>query len=107
MALRPIREDERALIKHLLSLVKGGSRYQIPEEVANLTEGGMGGIQLATRGEHTADIVEADYKDTDGRDVLITLTMNQYDELFDLDIWKADFSSLQRYPTPDKVKLSV
>jgi hypothetical protein len=103
MALRPIRPEERALIEHLLSLVKGGARYTIPKEVEKL---GDTGVQLSSRGEHKADLIEADYKDTDGRDVIITLTTNQYDELFELDIWKTDFSSLQRYPEPGKVKRS-
>jgi hypothetical protein len=104
MALRPIRPEERTLIEHLLSLVKGGQRYKIPEEVENL---GETGVQLSSRGEHANDLVEADYKDTDGRDVLITLTTNQHDELYELDIWKTDFSPLQRYPMPDKVRLSA
>src|SRR5436305_1912821 len=103
MAPRPIRPEERALIEHLLGLIKGGNRYRIPQEVDNL---GDTGIQLSSRGEHADDLVEADYKDTDGRDVLITLTTNQYDELYELDIWKTDFSPLQRYPEPDKVKPS-
>src|SRR5947208_419392 len=104
MALRPLRPEERALIEHLLSLVQGGLRYKIPQEVDNL---GDTGIQLSSSGEHADDLVEADYKDTDGRDVLITLTTNQHDELYELDIWKADFSPLQRYPEPDKVKRSM
>jgi hypothetical protein len=100
MALRPIRPEERALIEHLLGLLKGGRSYQIPEEVENLGNGETGSIQLSSRGEHTTDLVEADYKDADGRDILITLSANQHDELYDLDMWKTDFSSLQRYPEP-------
>ena len=107
MALRPIRQEERALIEHLLGLLKPGHRYKIPEEVENLGDGGTGSIQLSSRGEHAADLVEADYKDADGRDVLITLSANQYDELYDLDMWKTDFSSLQHYPEPGKVKRSA
>jgi len=107
MALRPIRTEERALIEHLLGLLKGGHRYQIPKEVEALGDGGTGSIQLSSRGEHTADLVEADYKDTDGRDVFITLSANQYDELYDLDLWKTDFSPLLRYPEPDSVKRSI
>jgi hypothetical protein len=104
MALRPIKPEERALLAHLLSLAKGGNRYTIPQEVEKL---GDTGIQLSSRGEHANDLVEADYKDTDGRDVFITLTTNQYDELYELDIWKTDFSPLQCYPEPGKVKLST
>jgi len=102
MALRPIRDEERILIEHLLHLRKDAKRYQIPGEVENV---GEGAIQLSPRGDHAADLVEAEYKDTDGRQVLITLSANQFDELYDLDIWKTDFSSLQQYPLPAKVKL--
>src|ERR1044072_2140005 len=104
MARRPIRPEEQALIAHLLTLAKGGQRYKIPQEVENL---GDTGIQLSARGEHANDLIEADYKDTDGRDVLITLTTNQHDELYELDIWKTDFSELRQYPEPGKVRLSA
>ena len=107
MALRPIKPEEHALIQHLLTLIKGGTRYAIPQQVENLGDGGMGSIQLSARGEHLTDLVEADYKDVDGREVLITLSANQYEELYDLDIWKSDFSPLQRYPEPDKVERST
>lgn len=103
MALRPIRPEERTLIEHLLGFVKEGHRYSIPREVENL---GDTGIQLSPRGEHAQDLVEADYKDADGREVLITLTTNQYDELYELDLWKTNFSPLLHYPEPDKVKRS-
>src|SRR5687767_6788378 len=101
MALRPIKPEERALIEHLLSLVKGGDRYQVPGEVSNMDDAGMGGLQLSSRGEHAQDLVEADYTDTDNREVFITLTTNEFDELYELDIWKTDFSALKRYPEPD------
>src|SRR5262245_15403732 len=101
MELRPIRPEERALIEHLLSFVKQGNRFKIPQEVGKL---GDDGIKLSTRGEHKDDLVEADYKDSDRRDVVITLTINQYDELYELDFWKTDFSSLQAYPEPKNVK---
>jgi hypothetical protein len=103
MPLRPIKPEERTLIRHMLGMIPGGDKYSIPEEVENLGEGGMGGIQLSANGEHSSDLVEAAYTDEDGRKVLLTLTANERGELFDLDIWKMDFSSLRRYPTSDKV----
>ncbi len=101
MALRSIRPEERALILHLLSFIKEGKRYVIPEQVAAL---GEAGIQLSSRGDHAADLVEADYRDGDGRSVLITLTTNEFDELYELDLWKVDFSPLQQYPAPAQVR---
>ena len=106
MALRPIKPEEQSLIAHLLSLVNEGSRYAIPQEVQNMGNAGTGSIQLSSRGDYAANLVEGDYKDADGRDVLITLSTNEYDELYDLDIWKADFSRLAQFPEPEKVKLS-
>jgi hypothetical protein len=103
MALRPLKPEERALIQHLLGTVRDGNRYAIPDQVENLGDGGAGGIQLSKNGQHARDLVEATYLDDDRREVLITLTVNQHDELYDLDIWKADFSPLLRYPTPDRV----
>lgn len=104
MALRPIKPEEHALIKHLLGFLNDGKQYRIPEEVENQ---GETVIQLSSKGEHAADLVEADYKDADGREVLITLSINQFDDLYDLDMWKSDFSSIQRYPTADLVTLSL
>jgi hypothetical protein len=104
--VRPIKPEERELIQHLLQLVQGNEHYKIPDEVENLGEGGLGGIQLSSKGEHTTDLVEASYFDEDRKKVLITLTANQHGELYDLDIWKMDFSPLRRYPTPDKVTLA-
>jgi hypothetical protein len=106
MSLRPIKPEERELISHLLRLVQGEERYKIPDEVENLGEGGLGGIQLSGKGDPAADLVEATYFDEDRRKVLITLTVNEHGELYDLDIWKMDFSPLRRYPTPDKVTLA-
>ncbi len=107
MARRPIRPEERSLIEHLLSTVKGGAKYAIPQEVENMDSAGIGGIQLSSRGEHAADLVEAEYKDADGREVIITLTTNEHGELFEMDLWKTDFSPLQRYPEPAMLKLTV
>ncbi|GAB4091549.1 DUF6984 family protein [Flaviaesturariibacter terrae] len=101
---RPIKPEERLLIEHLVSLAPGGRSYAIPGEVENLGEGGLGGIQLSGRGT-PEDLVEASYRDEDGKSVLLTLTVNEHGELYDLDIWKMDFSPLLRYPTPDRVRL--
>ncbi|RYZ19953.1 MAG: hypothetical protein EOO16_18370 [Chitinophagaceae bacterium] len=98
---RPIKEEERALIAHLLTHVKDGQRYAIPEEVDSL---GDAGIQFTQKGEHAADLVEAEYTDSDGKAVFITLTANDAGALFELDLWKVDFSRLQSYPKPDELR---
>lgn len=106
MVLRAIKPEEKALIEHLLQLANQTDRYSIPEQVADMNDGGMGGVQLSSRGEHKDDLVEADCEDSDRCDVFISLTTNQYDELFELDIWREDFATLKRYPEPDNVQLA-
>jgi uncharacterized lipoprotein YehR (DUF1307 family) len=46
----------------------------------------------------------AKYLDVDGVLVLIDLYLNDADELHEVDIWKVDFTPLQRYPSPDNLE---
>ena len=106
MPPRPIRQDERILIEYLLSQIDNGRKYRIPNEVEDLDDGGMGSVQLTRNGQHDGDLVKVTFLDEDGQTVLIVLTRNQFDELYDLDIWKVDFSPLLRFPDPNQVTLS-
>jgi uncharacterized lipoprotein YehR (DUF1307 family) len=45
-------------------------------------------------------LVEAQYHDSDGVLVVITIYSDKNRELFEVDIWKVDFSPLRRYPSP-------
>lgn len=102
---RPIKQEERDLIEYLLSMLPEGSNlHQIPAEVTELNDGGMGSLQLSRNGTLHRDLIQMQYCDSDGQPVLITLTENQASELFDLDIWKVDFSPLKVYPRPEKLK---
>ncbi|RYY85571.1 MAG: hypothetical protein EOO15_16650 [Chitinophagaceae bacterium] len=101
MPLRPIRSEERLLIEALLKHPDVKKTYVIPEEVGSL---GELGLQLSARGEHAEDLIEASYVDEDRRDVYLTLTANEHGELFELDIWKSDFSPLKRYPAPGDLR---
>ncbi|GAA4333915.1 DUF6984 family protein [Flaviaesturariibacter amylovorans] len=101
MALRPIAPEERALIEHLLKQVTNGGKYRIPDEVEPYSGSGPGSILLARRGEHAGDLVEAEYRDKDRQPVLITLSVNEFGELYDLDLWRSDFDPLQQYPRPE------
>jgi hypothetical protein len=106
MSRRPIKNEEKVLIERLLKSIPDGHRFAIPAEVENLGGGGSGGIQLAARGEYSEDLVEASYADEDGRTVFITLTVNEFKELYELDLWKVDFSSLIKYPGPADIAFS-
>ncbi len=102
---RPIREQELALIHHMLQHVQlNPADYPIDELVEEYEGGKMGSISLGGNPEaYAGDVVQVNYIDSDQTPVVITLTKDEHNRLLDLDFWKVDFSKLLEYPTPDKV----
>lgn len=102
-SLRPIRTHEIILIHHLLQL-KGmdPEQYPLPAQVDPYEADKMGSIGLgAQNAEYGGDLIQVKYVDSDGVDVIISLTQDTQGRLLDLDFWKVDFSKLLRYPNPD------
>jgi hypothetical protein len=65
-----------------------------------MRDGGMGSIRFeGPSGRKMGTVlVEADYYDLDGVLVSISVNLDINGELFEMDFWKVDFSSLRRYP---------
>jgi len=108
--MRPINNSEKQLLTHLLSHVP--TKFKIPDEVVVLDDGNMGSIQFVDPENrsgrmYSSDLIEASYIDKDGIDVLITLILDNYNNLYELEFWKADFSELIDYPTPNQVQIIV
>jgi hypothetical protein len=72
----------------------------------DMRDGGMGSIRFVRPDPRSraAAIAEAQYVDEDGVVVSIELSVDNRNELFELDFWKVDFSRLRRYPRPKDVK---
>ena len=70
-----------------------------------MNDGNMGSITFDLNGteRREADLVEAHYNDSDNQIVIITLTLDEKNELFELDFWKTDFSELKSYPKPHEL----
>lgn len=104
LEFREIREEERKLVRFLLSKC-GMSEEEFPVSGwVNDYEGGvMGSINFAGSNPdlYQGDLIQAEYTDADGTGVIITLTVDTQGKLLDLDFWKTDFSALIRYPTPE------
>ncbi|MGN6399086.1 MAG: DUF6984 family protein [Flavisolibacter sp.] len=99
---RKITDEEKTLIQFLLN--RSGESYDIPELVSELKDGGMGSLRLADSGIHARDIIQVKYVDSDNVLVFITLTQNDSNQLFELDMWKVDFEPLRKFPTPEKLE---
>ena len=92
----------RSLEQHLRTKLSGAHVEQMPD-------GGMGSLRfLQENGPSRSigrEIAEATYVDEDGVPVEISINVDKDGELFELDMWKADFSPLLRFPEPSQVHL--
>ena len=77
--------------------------------VEDMKDGGMGSLRF--KGAENRDrrlgkkIAEAEFRDEDGIPVSAVLNLDDHGELFELDMWKVDFSALKRYPRPEELSL--
>lgn len=106
---RKIRESERNLIEFLLKkLHLNPNDFPINEDVEEYEGGVMGSIGLGNPdvSPYAGDLIQANYIDSDGTDIVITLTQDTNNQLLDLDFWKVDFSKLITYPTPENLSFN-
>ncbi len=102
---RAIRQEELILINYLLLKINlKPQNYILPDLVEPYEGGKMGSIGLGKPDAvYAGDLIQVNYTDTDGTDVVITLTKDINNQLLDLDFWKVDFSKLLKYPKPESL----
>lgn len=93
-------KEELAIIMHLAT----GSDLQLPNDfpdglqVSDMDDGGMGSLKLYPKGilcenrRFGSAPAEIQFNDLDGIPVLATLNLDEEGNLFELDVWKVDFS---------------
>jgi hypothetical protein len=73
--------------------------------VQDMPDGGMGSVHFCKTSSKERrlgkEIAEGSFRDADGVLVSVTLNLDQFGDLFELDIWKVDFSPLIGYPDTD------
>lgn len=106
LLMRKLNPDEIPLVKYLLD--KSGLDYSISElKVTEMNDGGMGSLLFDSKtkeprfGKATAEYW---FKDSDGVGVTARLNLDQEGELFELDVWKTDFSELKKWPCFKQIK---
>ncbi|MBP0605700.1 MULTISPECIES: DUF6984 family protein [Burkholderia] len=103
--LRRLKQDERGL---LVALIAGEPKANdllaslgdaIVEE---MEDGGMGGLLFYRPDDRPRrlgkKLVEKEFVDIDGVPVMVAVNLDDHGELYELDIWKVDFSPLKRFP---------
>lgn len=105
---RHLRVEEILLVLFLLSKHPRGAELIVGLQnarVADMADGGMGSVTFDP--DHVRKfgrvLLEASCVDLDEVVLSIALNVDERGELFELDIWKVDFSTLCAIPSPDVV----
>jgi hypothetical protein len=67
-----------------------------------MEDGGMGSLRFFSPNKKTQnygyELVSMQYKDIDDIPIIITINMDDSGDIYELDIWKVDFSPLKQFP---------
>ena len=106
---RPVTKGEADLLVTLINMLPqaGELRSQMARTlVQEMKDGQMGSLRFVGTDDHRKahEVIAARVLDSDGVPLEISLNLDQYGHLFELDIWKVDFSPLRRLPEPAQVQ---
>jgi K+/H+ antiporter YhaU regulatory subunit KhtT len=104
--VRHLTDEERELVAFML-----GSAAALPKDtlVEPMADGEMGSLRFVSDREDRkfgAELSRTTFVDSDGVAVSAILHADQFGQLFELDIFKADFSPLKRIPPISEMKIS-
>src|ERR1700742_1746579 len=103
--MRYLSKEEKELIEYMLSDKPGSqvilnnlSTYRVNE----MDDGGMGSLKVEFPVKKTrlydGYISDIYLRDIDDIPLVITIHVDKEGDLYELDVWKADFSSLKLFP---------
>ena len=79
--------------------------------VEELDDGGMGSKKLIPKGELSADrafgkqLVLGEFIDSDNVPVSVAINIDGDNNLYELDVWKVDFSPVKSWPEPSAIRI--
>jgi len=104
---RKINKDEKRLLSFLInnSIVSIADNWDEEILVVPMADDGMGSLTLVPKPELLSverkfgkQVSEYRFFDIDGTEVIASLNLDSNGNLFELDIWKTDFSPLIKIP---------
>lgn len=107
--LRLLKDKERALLTALM--MESLQATQLVESlnqvlVEEMDDGGMGSLRFHysdSKSRHFAKrLIDREFVDSDGVPVRVAINLDEYGDIYDLDVWKVDFSPLRRFPVLSK-----
>ena len=107
-AKRRLSQEEYTLLESMLS--RNASALPLitqlqDAEVEQMSDGHMGGLRFVHQRMRSMghEIVKSTYADENGVPVSLSVNTDEEGNLFELDIWKVDFSPLRRFPEPGQL----
>jgi hypothetical protein len=113
-APRQLTPKEKAFLNALMRLDPAGVEKigQLDScVVQDMDDGGMGSLhfQAVKRTDRRLGraLIKAEFLDLDGVPVSIVINLDDRGDLFELDVWKVDFSKLIAFPRPQDMKIKI
>ena len=104
--MRAVLEHEAPLIAHLVA--QATLTVDISQLHASpMDDGGMGSLLFATSGtepRHAKEVAVCYFEDEDGVSIRAGLNVDQHGQLYELDVWKVDFSPLRKWPGASDIR---
>ncbi len=73
-----------------------------------MNDGGMGSVRFVGGADRQFGgvIAEGNFRDEDGTQVTVAINVDQHGELYEIDIWKVDFSPVKRIPPVEQIQIA-
>jgi hypothetical protein len=105
--MRSLKKEEYDLIVYLLK-EKPNTELMIEELpslfVEEMKDGGMGSLVFFNKNKsgrkYGKTMAQIQLSDIDGIPLLISIDLDEQGNIYELDVWKGDFSPLKRFPLP-------
>jgi hypothetical protein len=105
--LRKLKSEEVGLITHMLNQVPNGDYFikKLPSlMVTEINNGRMGRLRFLSETSQKRtmqkEVAHINLRDADDMSLSITLNLGTDGELYEFDIFKADFTPLKQFPLP-------
>jgi hypothetical protein len=104
--MRSLSEGERRVVSHLIAAA-GFAAEVAALRATPMDDGGMGSLRFSSATDSPrfgAVLGEAWFMDADSVPVSAALYVDQNGSLFELDVWKVNFSPLRRWPEAHHIR---
>ncbi|MCL1960307.1 MAG: hypothetical protein FWG56_00665 [Desulfovibrionaceae bacterium] len=103
--MRSLKNEEKALLTALIAGKPQAAKFLcslVNAHVEEMDDGGMGSVRFCASDARPRrlgeQLIEKEFVDSDGVPVMVTVNLDDRGNLFELDIWKVDFSPLRQFP---------